>query len=126
MKDKVLQMAVIAPEPMLGALAVLIQSAPHMEVLASEANREDLADSLGERTPAAVLIYLAEESEMNSQSAEFSKISDLKSTWPDVPRVAIVRYASQQENALQAGADIALVEGVSAEKLLAALESRLR
>jgi len=45
-------------------------------------------------------------------------------TWPDVMCIAILKYPSQLEKAKERGADLALIDGVSAEQLLAALEGK--
>jgi len=38
--------------------------------------------------------------------------------------IAILKYPSQLEKAKESGADLALIDGVSAEQLLAALEGK--
>lgn len=118
------EIAVIAPEPMLGAFAVLIQSAPDLHLMASATSLESLQGLLAEKKPDAILIYLVQECEASSGTAAFKKINQLKMTWPDILRIAIVKYASQQEKAVEMGADLALVEGVSADRLLTAIEGK--
>lgn len=119
------EIAVIAPEQLLGAFAVLIQSAPRLHLLASTTSLESLRGFLAEKLPDAILIYLVQECEARSGAAAYKKLGQLKATWPGVLRIAIVKYASQQEKAVEMGADLALVEGVSAERLLQAIEGKL-
>lgn len=114
----------ISPEPMLGVFDVLIQSAPHLHLIASATSLETLQALLAEKSPDAILIYLVQECEAGSGTDAFKKINQLKTTWPDILRIAIVKYASQQEKAVEMGADLALVEGVSAERLLVAIEEK--
>jgi DNA-binding NarL/FixJ family response regulator len=123
--NPILQVAVIAPEQMLGVFAVLIQSAPRLDLIASATTFESLPAQLGKRPPDAVLIYLVRERTNDNGTAEFREIGKLKLKWPNVSCVAIVKFASQQEEALRAGAQVALVEGVSAERLLAAIAGDL-
>jgi hypothetical protein len=118
------QIAVIAPEQMLSAFEVLIQSTPDLHLLASATSLETLEGLLAKQTPDVILIYLAREFESGSGELAYEKIDQLKSTWSEVPCIVIVKYASQVEKAKETGADIALIEGVNAERLLAAIEGK--
>jgi hypothetical protein len=119
------QIAVIAPEQMVGAFSVLIDSSPHQSLLTSAASLDELRAILGEKKPDVILVYLVQESELDGGKAAYEIIAQIKITWPDVLGIAIIKYTSQLEKAKESGADLALVDGVSAERLLAAFEGKV-
>ena len=116
--------AVIAPEQIVGAFSVLIDSAPHLHFLASAAKLDELRMNLGENLPNVVLVYLVQENVLESEWVDYEVIKQLKKTWTDAFCISIVKYASQAEKAKEAGADIALVDGANAERILAAIEGK--
>ena len=118
------QIAVIAPEKMAKAFAVLIDSIPSQSFLASAVNLDELVSLLGEKKPDVLLVYFVQENESENGKPAYDTIVQIKNTWKDALCVTIVKYASQLENAKENGADLALVDGVNAEKLLAAIEGR--
>jgi DNA-binding NarL/FixJ family response regulator len=120
------QIAVIAPERMLSAFSVLIDSAPNQTLLASSNNLVGLRAILGERKPDVILVYLVQESGLDSDRDSYEIISQIKEIWPDALLLTILKYASQLEKAKEIGSDLALVEGVNAERLLAALEGKFK
>lgn len=109
---------------MLSAFSVLIDSAPNQSLLASSDNLVELKAILGERKPDAILVYFVHESAYDNDSGVYELISQIKSTWPDALLLTILKYASQLEKAKETGSDLALVDGVNAERLLAALEGK--
>jgi hypothetical protein len=115
------QIAVMAPERMQSAFSVLIESAPNHCLLASSDNLDELQTILGEKKPDVILIYLVQENGSHGGKAAYGLIARIKTTWPDALCLAIVKYASQLDKAREFGADLALVDGVNAEKLLAAI-----
>jgi DNA-binding NarL/FixJ family response regulator len=119
------QISVIAPEPMLSAFSVLIDSMPNQSLLASADNTDELRTILGEKKPDVILVYLVHESGSNDEKTAYEIIAQIKTSWPDALCVSIVKYASQLEKAKEVGADSALVDGVNAERLLAAIEGKL-
>ena len=119
------QIAVIAPERMLTAFSVLIDSAPELYLLASATDLDELQTILGERNPDVVLVYLVQERGLKSGKDAFEIITRLKNTWPENLCIAIVKYATHLDKAKEFGADLALVDGVNAERLLAAIEEKL-
>jgi hypothetical protein len=119
------QIAVIAPEKMASAFSVLIGSIPNQRLLASAANRDDLLTILGEKKPDVLLVYLVQESGLDNGKDALGTIARIKDTWPDALYITIVKYASQLEKAKENGADLALIDGVNAERLLAALDGKL-
>jgi len=116
--------AVIAPEKMVCAFSVLIDSTPNQSVLASATNLDELLTLLGEKKPDVVLVYLVREHGPNCWESTYEIIIRTKKIWPDSMCVTIVKYTSQLEKAVENGADLALVDGVSAVRLLAALEMK--
>jgi CheY-like chemotaxis protein len=100
------------------------QITPDLHLLASATSLETLEGLLAEQTPDVILIYLAREIESGYGELAYEKIDQLKSNWSDIPCIVIVKYASQIEMAKETGADIALIEGVNAERLLAAIEGK--
>ena len=119
------QVAVIAPEQLIGAFSVLIHSESSLELLASATDLAGLKAVLANQMPDVILIYLVQECEANNGRSAFEIIGQLKSTWPEPACIAIVKYASQRKKILESGADVALVEGTNAERLLNALEGKL-
>lgn len=120
-EGKVKQVGVIAPDPLLDAFSALIQSAPHLALLAAARNAETLQARLAGRTPDSILAYLVQENGESCDAAAVETIRQLKAAWPIAACLVIVKYLAQVDPALAAGADHALVEGVSAQDLLAAL-----
>ena len=119
------QIAVIAPEKMAKAFAVLIDSIPNHSLLASAVNLDELVSLLGEKKPDVLLVYFVQENEPKNGKPPYETIVQMKNIWPDALCVTIVKYASQLEQAKENGADLALIDGVNAEKLLAAIEGEL-
>jgi hypothetical protein len=119
------QIAVIAPKRMLSAFSVLIESAPRQSLLASSDNVDELRTILGEKKPDVILVYLVQESGLDNEKGIYEIIAQIKSIWPDTLCVTILKYASQLEKAKEIGSDLALVDGVNAERLLAAIEGKV-
>jgi DNA-binding NarL/FixJ family response regulator len=120
------QIVVIAPEQMIGAFSVLIHSVPEQNVLASATRLEELLPRIGKIKPDVLLIYLVRENGTeNGEPYSFEVIARVKKIWPETLCVTIVKYLSQVENVKNMGADLALVDGVSAEKLLTAIEGKV-
>lgn len=119
------QIAVIAPERMLNAFSVLIDSAPHQSLLASSNNLVGLQSILGEKIPDVILVYLVQEGGLDNDRRIYEIIAQIKDIWPDTLCVTILKYASQLEKAKEIGSDLALVDGVNAERLLAAIEGKM-
>jgi DNA-binding NarL/FixJ family response regulator len=109
---------------MISAFSVLIASAPNQRLLASSHNPDELKDVLGEKNPDVILVYLVWEGESGNEKGAFDVIARIKDIWPLSLCVTILKYTSQLENAKENGADLALVDGVDAEKLLAAIQGR--
>jgi DNA-binding NarL/FixJ family response regulator len=126
MTDTGRNVVVIAPQQIQGALAVVIQSAPQFHLLASATHFETILPLVAEKTPDVALVYLVKDQEFQeSAKLGFSEINQLKSTWPVIKCITIVQYTSELEMARANGADIAFVDGVSAERLLKSLEGKL-
>ena len=119
------QIGVIAPDPLLGAFSVLIQSAPQLTLAAAEQDLAGFQARQGRQGLDVVLIYLAQDIGANGSLPAYDQIQQIKIAWPQVVCVTIVKYPEQAEPAQAAGADIVLVEGVSADHLLAALDVSL-
>ncbi len=120
------QIVVIAPEQMIGAFSVLINSVPDRNLLASATRLDELLPGIAEKKPDVVLIYLVRENGTdNAEASSLDVIARVKQIWPETLCVTIVKYLSQVEKVKNMGADLALVDGVSAEKLLAAIEGKV-
>jgi hypothetical protein len=119
------QISVIAPEQMVSAFSVLVYSAPQQCLQASATNLDELRATLGDKKTDVILVYLVPESGFDEGKAAYEIIARIKATWPDVLCIAVIKYASQLAKAKESGADIALIDGVSAERLLAAFEGKL-
>lgn len=119
------QVAIIAPQQLVSAFSVLIHSTRHLNLLASATSLEELLNILDEKKPDVLLVYLVQESSIDNGNLVYKFITRIKNTWPYAECVTIVKYASQLEKAKEYGADLALVDGVNAERLLAAIEGQL-
>lgn len=119
------QIAVIAPEQLAGAFSVLIQAAPDLNLLASATDLDELRTILGEKKPDVFLVYPIMESGLKNDKSGYEIITHLKTIWPESLCVAIVKYAPQLARVKKCGADLALVEGVDAKRLLAAIGGKI-
>ena len=119
------QIAVIAPEQMISAFSVLIDSVPDQCLLASATRLDELIGIIGHEKPDVVLIYLVRENSSEYENSAYQVITRVKQIWPESLCVTIVKYPSQLAKVKEFGADLALVEGVNAGKLLAAIEGKL-
>lgn len=117
--------SIIAPEPIVDAFSVLIDSMPHAHLLASAADLDELIAILGEKKPDVILVYLVQESGTDEGQTAYEIIARIKIAWPEAVCLAIIRYPSQLEKAKESGADLALLDGVSGERLLAAIEEKM-
>lgn len=119
------QIAIFAPQQLLNAFSVLVQSDSNLELIGLASNQETLIDQIGDRIPDVILMYLSQEAEGKpKEQSVFNLIAQLKSTWPKARCITIVRYASLNPKAMEMGADISLVDGVDADRLLAAMEGK--
>jgi DNA-binding NarL/FixJ family response regulator len=109
---------------MRSAFTVLIDSAPNLSLLASADNLDELRTMLGEKRPDVILVYLVKEDGIGNGNEVFETLTRIKNPWPEVLCVTIVKYTSQMEKVKEFGADLVLVDGVNAEKLLAAIEGK--
>lgn len=119
------QIAVIAPKQMISAFSVLIDSTPNQRLLASAANLDDLLTVIGAGKPDVVLIYLVRENGLDTGKSTYEVITQIKKNWPESLCVTIVKYTSQLDQAKENGADLALVDGVNAQRLLAAIDGKV-
>ena len=85
----------------------------------------ELIAILGEKKPDVILVYLVQESESGNEKGIYDVIARIKDMWPLSSCVTILKYTSQLDHAKEIGADLALVDGVDAEKLLAAIEGKI-
>jgi CheY-like chemotaxis protein len=118
--------SVIALQPMLNAFSVLIASRPDLSLLASAVNLDELQKIQGENQPDVILVYLVREGGLTGGMTVYETIASIKNKWPQVRCVAILKYVMQMEKAKESGADQVLLDGVSAERLLAAIEGNLK
>ncbi|HSQ27538.1 MAG TPA: hypothetical protein VLM80_10490 [Anaerolineales bacterium] len=117
--------SVIALQPMLNAFSVLIASRPNLSLLASAVNMDELQLIQGENKPDVILVYLVRDGCLAGGMTAYETIARIKNKWPQVRCVAILKYVMQLEKARESGADQVLLDGVSAERLLAAIEGNL-
>lgn len=109
---------------MISAFSVLIGSTPDHSMLGSASNLDDLLPVIGAEKPDVFLVYLVCESRGDKNKSPYEVISRIKVIYPESLCVTIVKYISQIEKVRKIGADLALIDGVSAEKLLAAIEGK--
>lgn len=116
--------SIIAPEPMVSAFVVLIDSSPRYCLLASASDPDELLTLLGEKKPDVILVYLVQHGDADEGTEVYEIIARIKSIWANCVCLAIIQYVWQLEKAKESGADLALLDGVSAERLLATLEGK--
>lgn len=117
--------SILAPEPMVSALSVLIDSSAQHSILAAAANLDELLTILGEKQPEILLVDLVQQGGADDPTALQETITRIRKLWSDVVCIVIVQYAHQLELAKNSGANLALLEGISAERLLAAMDRKM-
>jgi DNA-binding NarL/FixJ family response regulator len=114
--------SIIALKSMINAFSVLIASRPNLSLLAAADTLDGLQAIQGEKKPDIFLIYLVRENGLPEEISVYDTVARIKNTWPHVWCVVIIKNPLQLEKIIQSGADMALLDGVNAERLLAAIE----
>jgi DNA-binding NarL/FixJ family response regulator len=117
--------SILANKAMISAFSVLIASKPNLRLLAAADSLDGLQAIQGERKPDIILVYLFSENGAHEEKDIYDAIVRIKNTWPRVWCVVIFKHSNQLEKSLSRGVDIALLDGVNAERLLAAIEGDL-
>ena len=114
--------ALIAPDKLLEAFAVVLHSAENMELIASATEFDALQAELNENIPDVILVYLAEQSaQPGKPSREYEQIEQLKEIWPDAACITIVKDPQSAYIVKELGADMVFYDGVAPSRLLDAI-----
>lgn len=117
------KIVIIAPNPLLTAFRTLIQSAPTLDLLATEVSLSAVCRKT-EIRPDIVLINLKQDRPTKGSEYGWSKkIEDLKEAWPGVYIIAIISDPRRREEMRTAGVDKVLFEGIPPAYLLASIET---
>ena len=98
-----------------------------MKLLASASSAESLLRLVGDEVPDSVLLYVDDCTARHKRGQiSCQQVTQVKETWPDVFCLSLVKYAQLREEVRILGADAILVEGVTAAKLLEAIDPAYR
>jgi DNA-binding NarL/FixJ family response regulator len=106
---------VVAPFWLHEPLGVVVQAAPGVRWAGCVTTVEALLSAPVEEPPDLVLLYV-------SSRRTASQVGEIKAAWPGVRCIVLVEDVRHQETALQAGADVILLEGLAPGRLLATLD----
>jgi len=121
MKSLNKKLVIIAPDSLLGALRILFQAAPNIDLLAAGVSVTAIKEI--EKSPEIAFVWLAKDNIRNKKEAVTTKvIEELKNIWPDICIVAIVNDVQQYAKVQTLGADEILFEGIKPVRLLAAIK----
>ena len=106
---------VVAPFWLHEPLGVVLHAAPGVRWGGCVTTVEALLSAPVEEPPDLVLLYA-------SSRRTASQVGQVKAAWPGVRCIVLIEDAQHQEVALQAGADLVLLEGLAPGQLLETLE----
>jgi DNA-binding NarL/FixJ family response regulator len=116
------RVAIVAPDPLREAFAVVLQSASFIEMIASAINIETLKADMGDEIPDVILMYLAESSTHLKNTCDYGKIERIKEIWFDTACITITKDPNARQRIQALGADVVLFDGVSPTRLLKAID----
>ena len=111
---------VARPGPLRSSLRALMTTMPRIEILAETADPSALLRMGAEIRPNVVLLdgSLPEEQ-------VWAALRQMKAEWSQTRSIVLVEDSHQQQKVQAAGADVALIKGYPAAKLIAAIEGLL-
>ena len=119
-KQVTLALIVARPGPLRNGLQALMTTMPQIEVLAETSHPAALLRMGAEIRPHVVLL----EASLPEEQV-WAAVRQIKSEWSQTRSIVLVEDSQQQKAVQAAGADVALLKGYPAAKLIAAIEGLL-
>lgn len=119
-KQVTLALIVAKPGPLRNSLQALMTTMPQIEILAETSDPSALL-RMGAEMQADVVLLDASLPEEQLWAA----VRQIKEKWTQTRSIVLVENSQQQERAQAAGADVALLKGYPAARLVAAIEGLL-
>lgn len=119
-KQVTLVLIVAPPGPLRNSLQALMTTMPQIEILAETADPSALLRMGGEMQPDVVLLDASLPEEQI-----WPVLRRIKEEWCQTRSIVLVRDSQQQHKVQAAGADVALLEGCPAAKLISTIEGLL-
>ena len=118
------QVAIIAPARILGALTILIRSAPNLDVLATDTSIDSLRSDLTHTKPEVFLLYLAKaDKPIKSGGISYEDMQELTQTFPEIHYIVVIENSQCREMVQSLGVSSVLFEGASPREILTAIHS---
>ena len=111
-----LALIVARPGPLRNSLQALMTTIPQIEILAETTDPSALLRMGAEIQPDVVLL----DADLPGEQV-WSALREIREEWSQTRSIVLVEDSQQQEKAQAAGADIALIKGYPAARLIAAI-----
>ena len=122
MADRERKVIIIAPPKLREAFIVLLRSVPNMRILAAGTDVTTMLSPIDHEIPELVLIHVSCCGEDQREDQVSCHQVDLaRAAWADAQHIVLVKDSRMQAEALANGADVVLLEGVTATRLLEAI-----
>jgi DNA-binding NarL/FixJ family response regulator len=115
-----LALIVAQPGPLRDSLQALLTTVPQIEIVA-EAKEPSALLRLSDRIQPDIVLLDASLAE----SAAWAALAQIRERWPQARVIVLVESSLQQEQAEEAGADVALLKGFPAARLAVTIEELL-
>ena len=115
-----LALIVARPGPLRNSLQALMTTMPQIEIVA-EADAPSALLRMGDRIQPDIVLLDASLPEQEVWAA----LQQIQSEWSRTHTIVLAEDSKQQQRAMEAGADVALLKGFPAAKLAAVMESFL-
>jgi DNA-binding NarL/FixJ family response regulator len=112
---------VTAPGSLQNGLLALMTAMPETEVVGEASSASAALEMVAERGPDLVLLDVDV-----ADNEPWALLRQVKNDWPTTRCIVLANDVPQQQEAMAAGADIALVKGFAPAQLIAAVEKLLR
>lgn len=119
-KQVTLAVIVARPGPLRSSLRALMTTVPRIEILAETADPSALLRMGAEMRPNVVLLDASLPEEQVRAA-----LRQIRAEWSQTRSIILVEDSHQQRKVRAAGADVALIKGYPAAKLIAAIEGLL-
>ncbi len=119
-KQVTLALIVARPGPLRNSFRALMTTMPQIEILAETTDPSTLLRMEGEIQPDVVLL-----DGDRPEEQIWAALRQIKEKWAQTRSIVLVEDSQRQQQAQAAGADVALIKGYPAAKLIAAIEGLL-
>ena len=119
-KQVTLALIVARPGPLRNSLQALMTTMPQIEILAETADPSALLRMGVEIQPDVVLM----DANLPEEQA-WAALRQIKEEWSQTQSIVLVEDSQQQQKAQAAGADVVLIKGYPAARLIATIEGLL-